>query len=287
MWESCRTMPLVGGFSRESPIFPALSFRRCSVLTSLHPHRLSRKYTSDVTRRQRPYVREDGRSVGGQLAGCRRAGLPEFRLWGSPEQCSGTPGAGQLPLQRETRSSQYSNRATVSERFNLLTSTRRSSFNPRPGHSGFAYAGIVPDDSVGQWVFSGISRFPRPFTSVLLHTHLNHPFGSQDVDREPCGGVVVRLLASHIDEPGSIPDGVSPEFLHVEIMPGDVAGPRVFSGISRFPRPLIRALLHTHLASPSSAVNTSMLRAAQISSSTDKQTNKQILQICVHCHDGL
>ncbi|KAJ8888960.1 hypothetical protein PR048_008454 [Dryococelus australis] len=41
MWESCRTMPLVGGFSRGSPVSPALSFRRCSKLT-YHPHRLSR-----------------------------------------------------------------------------------------------------------------------------------------------------------------------------------------------------------------------------------------------------
>ncbi|KAJ8866142.1 hypothetical protein PR048_033666 [Dryococelus australis] len=40
--ESCRTMPLVGGFSRGSPVSPALSFRCCSILTSLHPHRLSR-----------------------------------------------------------------------------------------------------------------------------------------------------------------------------------------------------------------------------------------------------
>ncbi|KAJ8874099.1 hypothetical protein PR048_024940 [Dryococelus australis] len=32
MWESCRTIPLVDGFSRGSP---ALSFRRCSVLTSI------------------------------------------------------------------------------------------------------------------------------------------------------------------------------------------------------------------------------------------------------------
>ncbi|KAJ8893946.1 hypothetical protein PR048_006547 [Dryococelus australis] len=35
MWKSCRTMPLVGGFSRGSPRFPAPSFRRCSLLTSL------------------------------------------------------------------------------------------------------------------------------------------------------------------------------------------------------------------------------------------------------------
>ncbi|KAJ8874051.1 hypothetical protein PR048_024891 [Dryococelus australis] len=33
MWDPCRTMPLVGGFSRRFPVFPALSFQRCSVLT--------------------------------------------------------------------------------------------------------------------------------------------------------------------------------------------------------------------------------------------------------------
>ncbi|KAJ8889875.1 hypothetical protein PR048_009380 [Dryococelus australis] len=35
MWESCRTMPLVSGFFRGSPVSPALSFRRCSILTSI------------------------------------------------------------------------------------------------------------------------------------------------------------------------------------------------------------------------------------------------------------
>ncbi|KAJ8891749.1 hypothetical protein PR048_004302 [Dryococelus australis] len=34
-WESCRTMPFAGGFSRGSPVSPALSFRRCSILTSI------------------------------------------------------------------------------------------------------------------------------------------------------------------------------------------------------------------------------------------------------------
>ncbi|KAJ8897326.1 hypothetical protein PR048_002672 [Dryococelus australis] len=40
---------------------------------------------------------------------------------------------------------------------------------------------------------------------------------------------------------------------------------RVFSGISRFLRPCIPALLHAHFAPPPSALNTSMLRTAQIS----------------------
>ncbi|KAJ8878600.1 hypothetical protein PR048_019181 [Dryococelus australis] len=39
----------------------------------------------------------------------------------------------------------------------------------------FSLAGIVPDDAVGRRVFSGISRFPRPFIPAPLHTHFNHP----------------------------------------------------------------------------------------------------------------
>ncbi|KAJ8869273.1 hypothetical protein PR048_030845 [Dryococelus australis] len=42
MWELCRTMPLVGGFSRGSLVSPAPSFQRCSISASLYPHRLSR-----------------------------------------------------------------------------------------------------------------------------------------------------------------------------------------------------------------------------------------------------
>ncbi|KAJ8879235.1 hypothetical protein PR048_019841 [Dryococelus australis] len=76
-----------------------------------------------------------------------------------------------------------------------------------------------------------------------------------------------RILASHLDEPGSILGGVAPVFSHVGIVLDD-AGRRTFSGISRFPRSFTPALLHTHLASPSSALKTSMLRAAQIISLT-------------------
>ncbi|KAJ8883842.1 hypothetical protein PR048_015697 [Dryococelus australis] len=35
MWESCRTRLLFGGFSRGCPVSPALSFRRCCILTSI------------------------------------------------------------------------------------------------------------------------------------------------------------------------------------------------------------------------------------------------------------
>ncbi|KAJ8887757.1 hypothetical protein PR048_013975 [Dryococelus australis] len=78
-----------------------------------------------------------------------------------------------------------------------------------------------------------------------------------------CGGVAVRLLASHEGEPGSIPGRVTPGFPQVGILPDDAVGWWVFSGISRFPHPCILALLHFHLISRSSALKTSMLRSAQ------------------------
>ncbi|KAJ8895060.1 hypothetical protein PR048_000385 [Dryococelus australis] len=86
-------------------------------------------------------------------------------------------------------------------------------------------------------------------------------------------GPAVSLLASHHGEPGSIPGRGIPGFSHVPIVPGDVAGRRVYLGISRSPRPSISELLHTHLAPPPSALKTTLLkplrlRAAQISSLT-------------------
>ncbi|KAJ8867041.1 hypothetical protein PR048_032903 [Dryococelus australis] len=70
-------------------------------------------------------------------------------------------------------------------------------------------------------------------------------------------------LASHKGEPGSIPGQVTPEFSHVGIVPDDAAIRRVF-------RPPPPASNHSGAApyplqSPSSAVMTSLLRAAQIS----------------------
>ncbi|KAJ8872335.1 hypothetical protein PR048_025939 [Dryococelus australis] len=51
------------------------------------------------------------------------------------------------------------------------------------------------------------------------------------------GGVVVRLLASHLGKPRSIPGEVAPGYSRVGIMVGDAAGRRVSSGISRLPPP--------------------------------------------------
>ncbi|KAJ8891737.1 hypothetical protein PR048_004272 [Dryococelus australis] len=81
----------------------------------------------------------------------------------------------------------------------------------------------------------------------------------------------LSLLASHQGEPGSTPGRFTPGFSQVGMMPL-VGG--FFSGISRFPHPFIPVLLHTYLILPSSALKTSMLRAAQISSLAHKVASR-------------
>ncbi|KAJ8897256.1 hypothetical protein PR048_002602 [Dryococelus australis] len=85
-------------------------------------------------------------------------------------------------------------------------------------------------------------------------------------NKEMClGGIVVSLITSQLGEPCSIPRGVARGFPHVGILPDDAADRRVSSRISSFPSPCITALFHTNIASPSSALKTSTLRATQIS----------------------
>ncbi|KAJ8867748.1 hypothetical protein PR048_031551 [Dryococelus australis] len=56
---------------------------------------------------------------------------------------------------------------------------------------------------------------------------------------------------------------------HAGIAPDDVAGRRVFPGISRLSRPRIPMLLHTHIASPALALNTLMLSYKKLPQSAE------------------
>ncbi|KAJ8866537.1 hypothetical protein PR048_032394 [Dryococelus australis] len=63
--ESCRTMPLVGGFSRGSPISPASSFRRYSIFTSItligsQDHALMMAIEASMEQRRNERVGETG-----------------------------------------------------------------------------------------------------------------------------------------------------------------------------------------------------------------------------------
>ncbi|KAJ8886789.1 hypothetical protein PR048_013001 [Dryococelus australis] len=66
--ESCRTLPLVGGgfFFRGSPVSPVLAFRRCSILTTLQPQRLSRLKTLMLRVTQEKEVKVSERKMSAQ-----------------------------------------------------------------------------------------------------------------------------------------------------------------------------------------------------------------------------
>ncbi|KAJ8894415.1 hypothetical protein PR048_007067 [Dryococelus australis] len=67
-------------------------------------------------------------------------------------------------------------RATVAERLDCSPLTKVNRVQAPGRVTGFSQVGIVPDDSGGRRVFGfsrGFPLFPRPFSPVLLHTHIN------------------------------------------------------------------------------------------------------------------
>ncbi|KAJ8892388.1 hypothetical protein PR048_004968 [Dryococelus australis] len=114
----------------------------------------------------------------------------------------------------------------------------------------FSQVGIVANDVAGRRVFSGISRFPRPRIPGTAPFSPNFTLiGSQDLDvkNRPSvssrlhlpdlgrGGVVVRLFASHLSEPGSNRGGIAPGFSHVNRADMTLVG-----GFSGLPFPYLR-----------------------------------------------
>ncbi|KAJ8896922.1 hypothetical protein PR048_002268 [Dryococelus australis] len=96
-----------------------------------------------------------------------------------------------------------------------------------------------------------------------IATHVKCAIAATRKTLKVCGKVhSVRLLAAHQCQPGSIPVRVNLGFSHMGIVPYDATGQRVFSGVSRFRRPFIPALLMpTHLTSPSSLFKISLLKS--------------------------
>ncbi|KAJ8872515.1 hypothetical protein PR048_026121 [Dryococelus australis] len=217
MWESCRTMALVGESSRGSPVSLAFSLRRCFILTTIAL--IGSQYLAVKSRlfgalsvfhcemnpiRQRTRINiikaiSGFSRIEGAATQLRRC-TPCFPQNSSITGCMPisvivniySAFNGRDVLQRSI-SEVLNGRleapppdVTVSrdgdvegvklrEAKPARLPSRRSEFNPRPGHSGFSQVGIVPGDAVGRRVFSVISRFSRPFIPALLHTLFNHP----------------------------------------------------------------------------------------------------------------
>ncbi|KAJ8880730.1 hypothetical protein PR048_017200 [Dryococelus australis] len=175
MWESCRTLSLVGGFSRGSHVSLALSFRRCYIHTSitligskdvaLNPHRNS---TAGETGRS-------PRKPSDQLhcpAGFQHAKIRERpRRESNPFRLGGRRTL--YPLRRPPPPPLKPSEKNF---HHCCLPPRRTRFNLQPVYSGFLQVGIVPDDllisgfSRGSPVFSALS-FRRCSTLTSLHPH--------------------------------------------------------------------------------------------------------------------
>ncbi|KAJ8879747.1 hypothetical protein PR048_020355 [Dryococelus australis] len=103
-------------------------------------------------------------------------------------------------------------------------------------------------------------------------------------DKLPVVSTAVSPLTSHEGEPGSVPGRTTPGFSQVGIVSDDAVGRRVFLGIPRIPHPCIPAQLHSHHILPSTALKTSLLRAARISQlkTTTQIRTEWNLQVLTH-----
>ncbi|KAJ8870944.1 hypothetical protein PR048_027246 [Dryococelus australis] len=91
---------------------------------------------------------------------------------------------------------------------------------------------------------------------------------------------LVRLLYSNLDESSSIPGGFAPGFLQVGV------GGFSQGGVSRFPRPFIPMLLHSHLTSLLSALIASILQVIELANlaillAGVRCTSRRVLHLCI------
>ncbi|KAJ8889878.1 hypothetical protein PR048_009383 [Dryococelus australis] len=164
-WESCRTIPLVGGFSRGSPVSPSPSFMRRSMFTSIAfigSQDLAMKLSQQ---RRFPDSGYPLQSLLRPLQHKRRYSHRSFSRRYETTNQPAAPPTDNLPHHAIANQTQVPFEATVAE---LLACSP-------PTKTGFSHVGVVPGDAVDWRVFSGISRFPHPSIPTLLHIHLNHP----------------------------------------------------------------------------------------------------------------
>ncbi|KAJ8895602.1 hypothetical protein PR048_000938, partial [Dryococelus australis] len=172
MWESCRTMPLVGGFSRGSPVPPVLAFLCCSI-----PHIILIGYqdpnpSTHSTASVLLVERERRRS--GKLSTYNRRDLGSIP--GPAILVSVVYGFLQL-LQVNAGVRHDGNTARLARRSDETLEVRASVARIAPSLVGLGRAravGIIPDYAASRRVFSGISR-PPPFIPALRHTNLTSP----------------------------------------------------------------------------------------------------------------
>ncbi|KAJ8874428.1 hypothetical protein PR048_025277 [Dryococelus australis] len=206
-WESCRTMPLFGGFSMRFPVSPTLSFRRFSILTQSPPSALKTSMLRATQRFQiiQHTLRVSRKpAVSADICSQRRTSLKE---WDVPARLrSRSEGAIRATLTRTPSSSSLlgarharpyggqqqplssiiqhkpaylGNYKGTTSMITLNNVGSRGGLVVRllathPGELGSAGPPRI-FTSRGQRVFPGIFRFPRSFIPALLHTHISSP----------------------------------------------------------------------------------------------------------------
>ncbi|KAJ8871348.1 hypothetical protein PR048_027665 [Dryococelus australis] len=271
-WDSCRTIPLAGGFSRGSP---APSFRRRSIITST-----ALIGSEDLDRRCRPWrrpartTRERGESRRLQcvLRGvCACDAQTAWRLRVRSSQATHPPS---LPS------------AAMADVF--YSGHLRAQHLCSPQHDNWMPGAVPEESTISCWCRSlqaswhsctPSANYPPLLTCTYTVVDISiaitfarvrdketeaRPLRVHEENmrsrRRPrgfktnCAGVEIWLesqhlvlasaLASHLGNPGPIPGGFAPGFSHVGIVLDDAACRRIFSGYSRLPRPCIPVLLH-------------------------------------------
>ncbi|KAJ8868938.1 hypothetical protein PR048_030479 [Dryococelus australis] len=238
-------------FVGDLPFPPALAFRHCSILTLLRPNRGC------------DYMRPMADCGNPILPTCLWAGKAGSTKWRpSPTDhrlvvkqqvyCSPTHRIAllwhQLKLSRQEALGNSRGGSPVvcpaAEAHRVPPPSAVRAAMPKQGTVGVTSLSLSPHGAERVWQWRA-----RPVGEHLSRAGARFTWA--------CGGVVVRLLASHLGESGSSPGGVVPGFSHVGIVPDDAAGGRAFSRVSRFLRPYIPALLDTRLTSSSLALKAS------------------------------
>ncbi|KAJ8867802.1 hypothetical protein PR048_031607 [Dryococelus australis] len=280
-WESCRTMPSVGGFSRGSPVSPVPSFRCRSIFTSItiigsldlavksRPNLFTRLLHSPSVKRREQILciacREKGVRLG-HLSPCVRTTCSAF-LPHSPYIKRGTilssfenivacvqPHAA-IPL--TITGYEYWCCAAIRKPSRCEELRRITPPSPRLREQGsipgevapeFSQVGIVLDDAavgglsrgspVPPLLHSGAAPYSPHFT---LKTSMNKIW----IEKGRDGEHIKDYTTNSTNRVGGITLG----FSHLEIVPDNGAGRRVFSGISRFPHQCILVLFYADLAS--------------------------------------
>ncbi|KAJ8872753.1 hypothetical protein PR048_026369 [Dryococelus australis] len=231
-WGSCQMLPLVGRFSRVAPVSLALAFRRYTarrICESLDDVTKLRLVLGWGRRRHALRVSEPN----SRLARKHLANIITARCGATANEHT-----AEAPVCTGLRSLAYSAGNAVRRIRNASCATHYTNFA-----FGFVRARLAR--SLAQLVYlpdaQGRPNFRTCKTSTLYGRAgsfvplIGGASLSGEISLPDRPIIMVSLLASRLDEPGSNPCGLAPGFSHVGIMPGDVTGRRGFTRETSFP----------------------------------------------------